>query len=228
MTLVPLQTPGPEGPTDVDGAPPEAPGAPAASRRRTFVMEVAGLAIAGALPSVVQAQARPSAGSADDGAFLRFSMAITGHADLDPTTAARIRSAMTAVGADAARQIQELGRLATGSDASQALLEKAAAAGLRDTALAVVAAWYTGTVGSGPDGVVVAYRDALMYRPVADAQTAPTYCSDGPAWWTRDPPAVGVAAPVERSTATPPPTTGFPVPTTGTPAPPRSTPQPRR
>ena len=61
-------------------------------------------------------------------------------------------------------------------------------AGLQDLASDIVAAWYTGTVGRGPTAVVVAYEEALMYQPVRDALTVPTYCSYGPLWWTAAPP----------------------------------------
>ena len=43
------------------------------------------------------------------------------------------------------------------------LLRSAQTAGLGDAALAVVTAWYTGTVGTGAKVEVVAYADALMY-----------------------------------------------------------------
>lgn len=77
----------------------------------------------------------------------------------------------------------------------EALLNAAGAAGLRETLLAIVAAWYTGTVGHGTGAQLVAYKEALMYRPCADGLVVPTYCSDGPAWWTAPPPAAGVAPP---------------------------------
>ncbi|MEG1056443.1 MAG: sugar dehydrogenase complex small subunit, partial [Janthinobacterium sp.] len=50
----------------------------------------------------------------------------------------------------------------------------AADAALRELALAIVAAWYTGTVAGnaaqGTKSIVVAYAEALMYRTVADGQ----------------------------------------------------------
>lgn len=36
--------------------------------------------------------------------------------------------------------------------------------------------------------MLVAYEEALMYQPVRDALTVPTYCSYGPMWWTAAPP----------------------------------------
>jgi len=157
--------------------------------------------------------------------FLRFSQAITAHADIDTETATRIYIAMQRASADFPAQMRKLAAMVSAGSDADAVLASATAAQLRETALAVVAAWYTGSVGSDSNATVVSYADALMFRPVADAQTPPTYCGFGPGWWTVAPPPVGVSAPVERPTE-PPPTTGFPVPTTGTPAPPKSTPQP--
>ena len=54
--------------------------------------------------------------------------------------------------------------------------------------LTLVAAWYTGTVGHGQQAEIVSYADALMYRPVSDGLPVPTYCLDGPLWWSAPPP----------------------------------------
>jgi len=160
-------------------------------------------------------------------AFLQTSRALTGHADLDAQTASRMYAAMAERAPDFAGQSQRLADIARQNPSSpEDLLGAASAAGLRDTALAIVAAWYTGTVGSDSAGTVVAYRNALMYRPVSDAMSAPTYCPAGPAWWTCEPPAIGVSPPVERP-AGPAPTTGFPVQTEQPPAAPRAEPQGR-
>src|SRR5450830_1559149 len=47
-----------------------------------------------------------------------------------------------------------------------------------------------------PQAMMVAYAEALMYLPVADGLTVPTYCNYGPLWWTRAPPEIRVSAPV--------------------------------
>lgn len=176
-----------------------------------------------ALPAVAQASPTHDIGRhAQD--FLHFSHGITGHDDLNPLTARRIYDAMAAASADFAGQVDQLTQLISRETEPEALLASADSMGLRDTALAIVAAWYTGSVGSDSDAPVVAYRDALMYRPVSDGQVVPTYCSYGPAWWVVAPPAAGVSAPVEKA-ADKAPTTGVPVPTTDKPAAPKSTPQ---
>jgi hypothetical protein len=70
---------------------------------------------------------------------------------------------------------------------AEALL--AAVGDARPTALANITAWYTGSVGKGPQAITVSYRDALMQRPVDDGLFPPTYAQGGPAWWTAEPPA---------------------------------------
>jgi hypothetical protein len=148
------------------------------------------------LPRRTQAQgvAAPTA-PLDDQGFLKLSQVMTGHADLNAVTAARIFAAARKADPNFAAHASALARLTRENIDAEALLGAADGAGLRDTALAIVAAWYTGTVGKGPNAVVVSYVDALMYRPVSDGLTVPTYCSNGPLWWTAPPPAAQVAPP---------------------------------
>lgn len=157
-------------------------------------------------------------------AFLDFSKRITGHADLKPDTAARIEAAMRKTYPDFAAQSPRLNTLLQDQQEPKALLAAASEAGLRELTLAIVAAWYTGTIGKGKQAVVVSYAEALMYQPVADGQTVPTYCNYGPLWWTKAPPAIRVSAPVEpppsAPLAAPAAAPAAPAPaTTGTPEP---------
>jgi hypothetical protein len=112
-------------------------------------------------------------------------------------TASRIFAAMGRTHPDFSARAHQLAELAKNGVDPKALLSAATDAGLRETAMAIVSAWYTGTVGEGSDAVVVSYVDALMYRPVRDGMTVPTYCSNGPLWWTRAIPAAGVAPPAK-------------------------------
>jgi len=145
-------------------------------------------------------------------AFLTFSKRITGHADLKTDTGVRIEAAMRKTYPDFAAQSSRLGALLQDGQEPKALLAAATDAGLRDLTLAIVAAWYTGTIGKGKQAVVVSYAEALMYQPVSDGQTVPTYCNYGPLWWTKAPPAIRVSAPVAPAPAPAPATTGTPEP----------------
>jgi fructose 5-dehydrogenase small subunit len=59
---------------------------------------------------------------------------------------------------------------------------------LRDTALAIISAWYLGVVSDAPDAEVVALEYALMYGPTSDVMTIPSYAISGPNGWTANAP----------------------------------------
>jgi len=142
-----------------------------------------------------------------DHTFLALSKALTGHANLDPTTASRLADAFRRTDAGFSARAAALAQRVRAGQTPAQLLADADGAGLHDTALAIVAAWYTGTVGHGQKAVMVAYADALMYDTVQDGMSAPTYCSNGPLWWTAEPPPADVAPPRKAvaSATTPPP-----------------------
>ena len=112
-----------------------------------------------------------ASGELSEGAFLAISQLLTGHADLNPVTARRIAAAFAVVDPKLYAQFQDLVGVT-------AIPEP-----LTPVARAIVAAWYTGTVGTGTTAITVSYRDALMQRPVADMLTPPTYSRGGPGWW---------------------------------------------
>ncbi|ABB06390.1 hypothetical protein Bcep18194_C7346 [Burkholderia lata] len=133
--------------------------------------------------------------SLDAKTFLALSSALTGHANLDPMTARRLVDAFHRTDAGFAARAAALAQRVRAGQTPAQLLADADSAGLHDTALAIVAAWYTGTVGHGQKAVMVTYADALMYDTVQDGMSAPTYCSNGPLWWTAEPPPADVAPP---------------------------------
>lgn len=124
--------------------------------------------------------------TAADTEFLALSVALTGKADLDPSVAGRIRAALASLDPATTAALPELKRVAANADSPAKIV---ASPGVRDAALAIIAAWYTGTVGKGTAAVTVAYRDALMQRPVDDGLFPATYALGGPAWWVAAPPA---------------------------------------
>ncbi len=134
-------------------------------------------------PEAVRRSETPS----PDPRFLRLSKALTGHHDLDPRTADRLSAAFRGIAPDLHAKFAPLANLHEKDP--MALLAVADDNGLKTAALAIVAAWYTGSLGKEPRTATVAYRDALMQRTVADAMYPPTYASGGPGWWTAPPPA---------------------------------------
>jgi hypothetical protein len=127
-------------------------------------------------------------------AFLLLSKLLTGFPDINPELAIRLREALLNVESTTSQAIARLIGLHASDDST--LMMTARDAGLGEAALAVVGAWYTGTVGSDAHAEVVAYADALMYRTVADGLAPPTYALGGPAWWVSAPPPAGVSPPM--------------------------------
>ena len=76
---------------------------------------------------------------------------------------------------------------------------------LADATKLIVAAWYLGQVGGNTlpqpepehqraskepvsaQTVVVSYEEALMFEPVKDVLTIPSYCRDVPGYWAKKP-----------------------------------------
>lgn len=54
---------------------------------------------------------------------------------------------------------------------------------LKDSALAIISAWYKGVLIDVPNEEVFAYEKALMYQPTIDVMTIPSYAITGPNGW---------------------------------------------
>jgi len=59
---------------------------------------------------------------------------------------------------------------------------------LKDTALAIISAWYTGVIVDAPGSTVFAFELALMYQPTRDVMTIPSYAISGPNGWNASAP----------------------------------------
>jgi hypothetical protein len=158
--------------------------------RRQFLLAAGSAAFLATYGSSLLVKAQPAVGTAHvagTSEFLALSQALTGKHDLNPATAARMLEALAKVEPEVHAQLPALTRLAATAADPTALVEAAGPA--RPAALAIIAAWYTGTVGTGIKAVTVAYRDALMQRPADDGLSPPTYAFGGPAWWVAPAPA---------------------------------------
>ncbi len=164
--------------------------------RRAFAAGTAVTALLAACHSATPPAAQSAAEAVpEDPAFLSLSQTLTGYVDLDPLTAARTSQAFHQLFPEIAAKFDALSALAAKHSSPEDLLQAADAMGQREALLAIVAAWYTGTVGSGVTAKAMAYADALMNRPVADGLFPPTYQFGGPAWWTATPPQVDAPIP---------------------------------
>jgi hypothetical protein len=59
---------------------------------------------------------------------------------------------------------------------------------LKETALAIISAWYLGVVKDADEAEVFAFEYALMYQPTRDVMTIPSYAISGPNAWPADAP----------------------------------------
>jgi len=182
----------------------EAP--PAASRRAWMLgacASAAGLAFAvagrfGAAPGLSQiagitpafADTLPPAGGGLD-AFIALSRRLTGHNTLDPILGKRAYEALSKADSQFTQNVGALNAWLQShggvpSDAVTQALQVDQPI-LAKTVSAITRAWYLGLVGDLPKVQVIAYERALMFEPVKDILTIPSYCRDVPFYWTQKP-----------------------------------------
>ncbi|WP_413503094.1 sorbitol dehydrogenase family protein [Serratia proteamaculans] len=165
--------------------------------RREVLLGLASTLLAGSLLSYpflsLAEQQTPSANPLQFARFFKISQTLTEHQDIDQGMSARIFTALHNQNPQFTAQVEQLGGLLQAGQSAQQLQQQAIQAGLQEVVTAIITAWYTGTVGHGQTAQLIAYKDALMYRPASDALIVPTYCGNGPLWWTAAPPAVNVS-----------------------------------
>jgi len=158
--------------------------------RRGFLLAVGSVSLLAACRDRTHLQATAAKAVAHgnaDAAFLNLSYALTGKTDLNAATADRIEKAFARLQPELHAQFPTLVTLAGQVNGAAEMVASAGEA--KPAALAIITAWYTGTVDKGVHAVTVSYRDALMQRCVDDGLSPPTYVQGGPAWWTAEPPA---------------------------------------
>lgn len=175
--------------------PPDAPTGAARLSRRALLETAAAAGVALGLaalsvPVVVQAQAGSTAAAGGTGLaaadFHRLSQFLTGGQPLDAALAARYQAVLLKRDPAFDAAAQDLLRLVDSSQATHvdALLAQPALADgpLRGTLQRIVSAWYLGIVGDDNGTELVAYANALMYRPTRGILDIPSYGS-GPDTW---------------------------------------------
>jgi hypothetical protein len=133
--------------------------------------------------------APPEGGGFD--AFVALSQQLTGRESLAPALGKRIYDALARTDSAFAHNVAALNTWLKShggvpSDTVTAALQ-AEDARLAKTVGAVMRAWYLGLVGDIPAVKVVAYESALMFDPVKDMLTIPSYCRDVPFYWAQKP-----------------------------------------
>jgi hypothetical protein len=131
----------------------------------------------------------PQGGGLD--AFLALSQHLTGRSSFDPLLGRRVYDALLKSDSAFVQNVAALNTWLQGhggvpSDTvTQAL--QVDQPPLAKTVGAIMRAWYLGLVGEAPNVQVVAYERALMFDPVKDVLTIPSYCLDVPFYWTQKP-----------------------------------------
>jgi hypothetical protein len=154
----------------------------------------AALAFAGAsrsLPWITPAfaDAPPAGGGLD--AFLALSQRLTGRSGFDAVLGQRIYAALSRSDSQFTQNVAALNTWLQGhggvpSDTvTQALQGEQPA--LAKAVGGIMRAWYLGLVGDMPHVEVIAYEKALMFDPVKDVLTIPSYCRDVPFYWAQKP-----------------------------------------
>lgn len=131
----------------------------------------------------------PAGGGLD--AFLALSQHLTARTSFDPVLGKRVYAALVQSDNQFTQNVAALNTWLAGhggvpSDTvTQALAAEQPP--LAKTVTAIMRAWYLGLVGEMPHIQVVAYESALMFSPVKDVLTIPSYCRDVPFYWTQKP-----------------------------------------
>ncbi len=124
--------------------------------------------------------------------FLMVSRRLTGRANFDPALAQRVYAGLTKSDSDFEANVAQLNLWlpAHGGVPSDTVTQalQLDTPKLAITVTAIMRAWYLGLIGDGPRVSVVAYERALMFDPVADVLTIPSYCRDVPFYWAQKPP----------------------------------------
>ncbi|RKE37099.1 D-sorbitol dehydrogenase-like protein [Paraburkholderia sp. BL23I1N1] len=165
--------------------------------RRAWVLgacaTAAALAFAGAgrsLSWIAPAFADAPAGGGLD-AFLALSQRLTGRTGFDAVLGKRVYDALAKSDSQFSQNVAALNTWLQGhggvpSDTVTQALQVDQPALARFVS-AITRAWYLGLVGDMPHVEVVAYEKALMFEPVKDVLTIPSYCRDVPFYWTQKP-----------------------------------------
>lgn len=134
--------------------------------------------------------------AADLDGFVQLTRKLTGRASVDQALAQRIFDGLSKADAGFTGNVTALNAwlAAHGGVPSDTVTQalQADTPKLAGTVTAIMRAWYLGLIGEAPHVSVVAYERTLMFDPVADVLTIPSYCRDVPFYWAQKPP--GAAA----------------------------------
>jgi hypothetical protein len=157
--------------------------------RRSFL--AGSVVLMGGLASSAPMIAAPLNASANLSAqkFMEVSSRLIDH-KLDGDVGARMAAAMSSIHPGIEQDIDQILQIARKNNAKivEDFFPDLPEGKLKDTALAIIAAWYTGVVVDEPGATVYAFELALMYQPTRDVMTIPSYAISGPNGWNASAP----------------------------------------
>jgi hypothetical protein len=168
----------------------DSPTAFALGRRQLLL---GGLSVVGSLavvPAVRPAIAAAGSWSPESAArFMEISSLLIPH-HLHEEVGNRIGAAMSALNPSLSEQVAGLLAIARNKNARivEEFFPDVPEGPLKETALAIISAWYLGVVQDADDAEVFAFEYALMYQPTSDVMTIPSYAISGPNAWPADAP----------------------------------------
>jgi fructose 5-dehydrogenase small subunit len=121
--------------------------------------------------------------------FMEVSSLLIDH-KLSSDVGARLAAAMSSIHPGIAQDVDQILEIARRKNAKivEDFFPDLPEGRLKDTALAIIAAWYTGVVVDAPGSTVFAFELALMYQPTRDVMTIPSYAISGPNGWNASAP----------------------------------------
>lgn len=155
-------------------------------RRKLLALLLASPALAASwAPSIAQAAAGTGTAATAAEKFMTLSTFATGRSKLDPELGASLQAALRESDASFAAAVEDLAKDASSGKYPDV---EALEAGVRGTPrhgalLALVSAWYTGSVPVNGKPRFVALANALMYQPIADGSHIPGICAGAVNSW---------------------------------------------
>jgi hypothetical protein len=121
--------------------------------------------------------------------FMDVSSLLIDH-KLDSDVGARLAVAMSSINPGIEQDIDHILEIARKNNAKivEDFFPDLPEGRLKDTALAIISAWYTVVVVDAPGSTVFAFELALMYQPTRDVMTIPSYAISGPNGWNSSAP----------------------------------------
>jgi hypothetical protein len=153
-------------------------------RRKILVLMIA----SAFLPQLVNAASIVTTSTAGQN-FMALSLFATGRSKLDPEIGAKLFAALLESDASFADAANSLAADAASQKYADVEGLETAIRGTpkHATLLALIAAWYTGTVSVKGEPRMITLDDALMYQPIADGSHIPGKCAGATNAWAQLP-----------------------------------------